>query len=110
MRVCGTYKPDAHYDHLDVVMKDSSSFVALKDAPGVCPGADWQMRAASGRRGVAGEKGERGERGAKGDPGIKITGWKMDRKNYRLTVTMSDGTEQPIELRELFEQFHSEAR
>jgi hypothetical protein len=36
-RVRGTYSTGASYQALDVVVRDSSSFVALKDAPGACP-------------------------------------------------------------------------
>jgi len=116
MRVRGTYKQDAAYEQLDVVMKDSSSFVALKDDPGVCPGDGWQMLACSGKRGVPGEKGDPGERGQRGEmgmpgrDGVHLVSWKIDSKNYRVIGKMSDGTEKPFDLRELFEQFHSETR
>lgn len=115
MHVRGTYSPETNnkYEYLDVVTKDSSSFVALKDAPGMCPGNDWQMLACGGKRGGTGEC---GERGLKGDPGtagrdgVSMINWKIDRKNYRAVATMSDGTERTLDLRELFEQFHKESR
>src|SRR5262245_13257503 len=66
--VRGTFNATAEYRCLDVVAFNGGSFVALKDAPGPCPGSGWQLWASQGRRGVAGEKGERGERGPKGDP------------------------------------------
>jgi hypothetical protein len=116
MRICGTYKQDTIYEHLDVVTKDSSSFVALKDDPGSCPGDGWQMLACGGKRGAPGEKGDSGERGQRGEmgmpgrDGVHLVSWKIDRKNYRVIAKMSDGTEKPFDLQELFEQFHSETR
>jgi len=52
-----------------VVALNGGSFVALKDAPGPCPGSGWQLLASQGKRGVAGEK---GERGPKADPGLAM--------------------------------------
>ena len=49
----GTCDARAVYNRLDVVVRDSSSFVALRDKPGACPGDDWQMIACGGKRGVA---------------------------------------------------------
>lgn len=113
MRVVGTYKAEVAYEYLDVVTKDSSSFVALKDAPGTCPGEDWQILACGGKRGAPGDRGERGPKGdagAAGKDGVHLKEWRVDRKAYRAVAVMSDGTEHPLELRELFEQFYSEAR
>jgi hypothetical protein len=53
-----------------------------------------------------------GPRGAKGEKGdsAEIVGWRIDRENYVATPVMSDGKDgPPLELRGLFEQFHSEA-
>ena len=55
--VRGTFDETANYRRLDVVARNGGSFVALKDAPGSCPGPGWQLIASQGRRGVAGEKG-----------------------------------------------------
>src|SRR5262249_38090778 len=38
LTVRGTYGSDVEYRRLDVVMINGSSFVALRDAPGRCPG------------------------------------------------------------------------
>lgn len=38
LTIRGTYNGDGAYKHLDVVMVNGSSFVALKDNPGPCPG------------------------------------------------------------------------
>jgi hypothetical protein len=64
--VRGTFDHSASYRRLDVVALNGGSFVALKDAPGPCPGPGWQLIASQGKRGVAGEKGERppGPRGS----------------------------------------------
>jgi hypothetical protein len=115
--VRGTFDDAAEYHRLDVVALNGGSFVALRDAPGPCPGPGWQLLASPGRRGPAGqsgEKGERGERGPRGDPGLSgatISGWKVDRARYLATPLMSDGGEgPPLELRGLFEQFLLDAR
>ena len=109
----GTFDETAEYRRLDVVARNGGSFIALKDAPGPCPGSGWQLLASQGKRGVAGARGERGERGPKGDPGLSgvtISGWKVDRTRYVATPVMSDGREgPPLELRGLFEQFLTEA-
>ena len=111
--VRGTFDEAADYQRLDIVAFNGGSFIALKDAPGSCPGPGWQLFASPGKRGIAGPKGERGERGAKGDPGLSgatICGWTIDRARYVATPVMSDGREgPPLELRGLFEQFLREA-
>src|SRR5215470_15253337 len=110
--VRGTFNETAEYRRLDVVALNGGSFIALKDAPGSCPGPGWQLFASPGS-GIAGPKGERGERGAKGDPGLSgttICDWKIDRARYVATPLMSDGRKgPPLELRELFQQFLTEA-
>jgi hypothetical protein len=114
--VRGTFDEAAEYRNLDVVAMNGGSFVALRDAPGRCPGSGWQLLTSPGKRGPAGqsgEKGARGERGPPGEPGSSgatISGWKMDRARYLATPLMSDGGEgPPLELRELFEQFLTDA-
>ena len=110
----GTFDQTASYRRLDVVALNGGSFVALKDAPGPCPGPGWQLIASQGRRGAAGERGARGERGPQGDAGASgatISGWRIDRARYVATPVMTDGSEgPPLELRGLFEQFFLEAR
>jgi hypothetical protein len=86
----GTFDQSASYRRLDVVAFNGGSFVALKDAPGPCPGSGWQLLASQGKRGVAGEKGERGERGPRGESGATIRDWKIDRAHYVATPVMSD--------------------
>src|SRR5215468_3188170 len=77
-------------------------------------------RAGTHRHRLAAEVSETGlylrvaaERGPKGDPGLSgvtIRDWKIDRARYVATPLMSDGREgPPLELRELFQQFLTEA-
>ena len=107
----GTFDETADYRRLEVVARNGGSFVALKDAPGPCPGSGWQLIASRGKRGIAGEKGERGPKGDPGLSGVTICDWKIDRARYVATPLMSDGREgPPLELRGLFEQFFSEVR
>jgi hypothetical protein len=112
--VRGTFDQSASYRRLEGVALNGGSFVALKDAPGPCPGPGWQLIASQGRRGVAGEKGERGPPGPRGDAGASgatIREWKIDRARYVATPVMTDGRDgPPLELRGLFEQFLIEAR
>jgi hypothetical protein len=107
--VRGTYSSDAEYRCLDVAMVDGSSFVALKDYPGPCPGSDWQLLCSRGSRGERGLKGERGligPRGERGQAAVTIQSWQIDRALYIATPVMSDGsTGPPLELQGLFEQF-----
>jgi hypothetical protein len=99
VRVRGTFAPNTSYARGDMVVLDGGSFVARSDNPGPCPGAGWQLMARQGARGIAGPKGERGPAGK------TITGWIVDRGNFRVTPRMSDGSlGPPLELRALFEQ------
>jgi hypothetical protein len=94
---------------LDIVIINGSTFVALKDRPGPCPGADWQLLASRGSRGDRGPKGERGLTGPIGQRGqaaASIQYWQVDRAHYAAIPMMSDGSVGPtLELRALFEQF-----
>jgi hypothetical protein len=86
-------------------------FIARKDAPGACPGPDWQLIASAGRLGRTGPIGRTGEKGDKGDSGPVILDWEIDRASYQAVPIMSDGTlGPPLALRALFEQFHQESR
>jgi hypothetical protein len=112
--VRGTFDQAAVYRHLDIVALGGSSFIARRDQPGPCPGEGWQLIASAGKPGKPGPKGEPGGAGAGGEPGAAaptIVGWKIDRKAYAATPILSDRSETPpLELRGLFEQFHTEAR
>ena len=92
---------------LDIVALNGGSFIAKRYNPGPCPGDGWQLIASQGKRG---DKGERGLQGISGVP-VVIQKWRLDRANYIAVPVMSDGCEgPPLELRSLFEQFHTEAR
>ena len=126
-RAKGNYDSETAYSYLDVVVKDSSSFVALRDNPGACPGNDWQMIACGGRRGPAGERGPAGPTG----PALKWTGVgfshrgmelksatghaipiirsvSVDTQDFSLKFTAPDGSTLKINLLPLFEQYHSQ--
>jgi hypothetical protein len=109
VNIRGTFDANADYRRLDVVACNGGSFIALKDAPGLCPGPGWQLIASQGKRGRAGEKGDRGPPGPRGDPGASsetILGWKIDCTRYLATPLMSDGSDgPPLALHGLFEQF-----
>jgi hypothetical protein len=97
-RIRGTHDPKAEYCANDMVAKDGGTFIARRNNPGPLPGDGWQLLARQGQRGIA------GERGAPGRDARQITGWIVDRSNYRITPRMSDNTlGAALELRELFE-------
>ena len=98
--VRGTFKAEETYAALDIVMLNGSSFAALRDDPGECPGDGWQLWASRGSRGAAGDKGERGERGAageRGQPGPAPLALVADDDGV-LTLTMDDGREVKADL------------
>ena len=107
--VRGTWRADAEYRALDIVAKDGGCFIAKCDAPGVCPGPDWQIVSTRGARGERGERGPKGERGPAGPAAPTIVGWQIDRASFTATPIMTDGSEgPPLELRGLFEQYQIE--
>jgi hypothetical protein len=123
----GNYDPRTSYAYLDVVVRDSSSFVARRDNPGSCPGDDWQMIACGGKRGATGEKGERGPAG----PAPVLVGAKFSHRgmeietgsgdaiplfksvavnpaDFSLRFTASDNSTLTISLLPLFQSFHAQ--
>ena len=109
LTVRGTYDGNEEYKHLDIAMVNGSSFVALRDWPGPCPGDGWHLLASRGSRGSRGERGIIGLMGLRGERGLAaptIQSWELDRARYTATPVMSDGFRgPPLELRGLFEQF-----
>jgi hypothetical protein len=78
------------------------------------PSSNVRACKASSRLGWSqGKRGDKGERGLQGIPGVPVViqKWRLDRDNYIAVPVMSDGREgPPLQLRSLFEQFHTEAR
>jgi hypothetical protein len=110
-RIRGTYDPNCgkpgylRYEQLDVVTLNSTWFVALKDNPGSCPGADWKSGPV-GKRGEKGERGQRGERGLSGIDGREVVDWKVDDKAFEVIPIMNDGKKGPsINMEDLFRAF-----
>jgi hypothetical protein len=110
--VCGTYREDWHYDQLNIVALNGSSFIAKCNDPGPCPGDNWQLIASHGKPGKPGLKGDCGERGLPGITTVVTTafkGWKIDRESYTISPILADGSEgSPLHLRALFEQYDGE--
>lgn len=67
----GTFDPKAWYTRGDVVVVRGTSYVAIDDSPGDCPGEGWQM-VAQAKNGPAGKRGPQGEPGDPGPPGTSI--------------------------------------
>lgn len=109
--ITGTFDAGRSYKRLQIVALNGGSFVALKDDPGACPGAGWQLIASPGKRGEKGASGDRGERGLRGEIGPAIVGWRNNLKTYEAVPVMSDGTEgPPLNMRDMFERFMIETR
>jgi hypothetical protein len=105
-QVRGTYKPGECYSELDVVVLNGGAFISRRHNPGDCPGEDWQLMSAPGKRGQQGLRGERGERGP---PGLKIESWRLEPERYLLTPILQGGHEgPPVNLRPFFERYHEE--
>jgi integrin beta 3 len=86
----GAWETGGDYAALDVVMVDYSSFVALVDGPGACPGEGWRLLSGRGKSGAPGRPGERGERGWPGPPGPAPVSLELDDQGV-LTLRLSDG-------------------
>ena len=84
--VCGTYDAAAVYQALDVVALNGSSFVALCDAPGPCPGDGWQLVASQGGRG------RQGDRGPPGPPGPALKALTLDDDGIQTAINANGST------------------
>jgi hypothetical protein len=87
----GAWKAASAYEALDVAMVDGSSFVALCDAPGPCPGEHWRLIACHGKAGLPGPAGPMGERGWPGPPGAAPAALEVDGEGM-LTLRLGDGS------------------
>jgi len=113
LRVRGTFNAEVDYKQFDIVAVDGSSFIALEDRPGQCPGEHWQLIASAGKRGergFVGPKGERGEPGLSAPAAPYFKGFHADPKTYTLSIITSDGHVHALSLRGLFQQFFNETR
>lgn len=115
MRVRGTYDPDAadSYKMFDIVALDGSSFIALEDRPGPCPGEGWQLLASAGKRGTRGfpgEKGERGEPGLSAPASAAIRGLHVNPVTYMLTILTGDRKLHQLSLKPVFQSFFNAIR
>jgi hypothetical protein len=97
----GAWKPAGAYEALDVVMLDGSSFIALDDAPGACPGDGWRLLAMRGKSGPPGPPGAIGERGYPGPPGAVPIALEIDDQGLQ-TLRFGDGTTLTCDLYPLF--------
>ncbi|MEP6827929.1 MAG: hypothetical protein ABJA10_07625 [Aestuariivirga sp.] len=89
-RIRGTYVPGNAYEMLDTVALNGGAFVAKKDAPGDCPGEDWQLIASQGKAGKPGDRGLPG-RGDKGDPGPAVVAAAISEQGL-FTLVNADGS------------------
>jgi hypothetical protein len=89
--VRGTWNEAEVYAKNDIVMLNASSFVALFDAPGPCPGDGWQLWAGAGKAGKPGAKGDRGEKGPAGNDAASVIAFYE--KDGVKVLTLSDGQE-----------------
>jgi hypothetical protein len=89
--VRGTWNDTEEYGKNDIVMLNASSFVALSDSPGPCPGDGWQLWAGAGKTGKPGPKGDRGEKGAAGNDAASVIAFYDD--NGVKVLTLGDGQE-----------------
>lgn len=90
----GLWLADETYRRNDIVTLNSSSFAAVTDDPGPCPGDGWKLLAGQGKRGVPGDKGDKGDRGP---PGPSVAAIVVD-DNGMLTLTHADGAEVQCDL------------
>jgi hypothetical protein len=91
----GAYDEGASYARGDAAMSGGSSFIAIRDHAGPCPGPDWRLLASAGKRG------QRGERGPSG-PAVKLRWATFDSAKMALSIIMSDGSSSLIPLKALF--------
>src|SRR5262249_38751542 len=101
----GKFDAAAEYLAHDVGGHNGSSFVALRDRPGRCPGEGWQLLASKGNRGERGGPGPRGMVGARGQPAPEIKGWLVNKAKFTASPILTDGSVgAPLELKGLFEE------
>lgn len=88
----GAWDAAEAYRALDVAMLNGNSFVAVRDAPGECPGEGWRLLASGGVKGRPGERGPSGPAGERGPAGPSVRALRVGDEGM-LTIINSDGTE-----------------
>lgn len=109
-RHCRGFEESTAYRAYDVVAMHGSSWLALKDEPGPCPGEGWALFAQRGAKGDRGDRGQKGDRGDPGEPGragIGIRDVVLD-DSWSLSFTLADSSKTMIDLAPLFERFSLE--
>lgn len=101
--VRGTWDDAETYRALDMVACNGSSFVALRDDPGACPGEGWQMVAMRGKTGKPGDQGAPGRTGDRGPPGPAVVAHEIDDAGL-LTTRNADGTVVTLDMYPLLSQ------
>jgi hypothetical protein len=91
----GAYDEGASYARGDAAMSGGSSFIAIRDHAGPCPGPDWRLLASAGKRGQRGERGPRGE-------AVKVKWATFDSAKLAMQLIMSDGSSSLVPLRAIF--------
>jgi len=86
----GAWKAASTYEAFDVAMVEGSSFIALYDVPGPCPGDGWRLIASRGKSGPPGAAGPQGERGWPGMPAPTPVALDVDGEGL-LTLRFGDG-------------------
>lgn len=104
----GVYDPQAEYKQCDWVSRDGGAWLAVKDDPGALDSGDWRQLSQRGKAGAPGARGEQGPQGKQGQPGVTIAAAYVD--DFELVLTMDDGTKHALNLRPMFERYHSEAQ
>jgi hypothetical protein len=89
--VRGTYSESETYGRHDIVMLNGSSFVALVDNPGTCPGDGWQLWAGRGKTGKPGEPGPQGPAGPAGKDAREVIQFYRDGDEF--VILFADGGE-----------------
>lgn len=99
MEVRGAFDGDSSYRAHDVVLLNGSSFVAVQNEPGACPGPGWKLLASAGGRGKQGDPGKPGAPGKPGRDGSDVIALHLD--GARIVLTMADGVEHIADLSSL---------
>jgi hypothetical protein len=89
--VRGTWSETEDYAKNDIVMLNASSFVAISDEPGPCPGDGWHLWAGAGKTGKPGPKGDTGEKGRAGNDAPSVIAF-YDKDGVKV-LTLGDGQE-----------------